>query len=106
MVLRYLAQPRWIPWHIFCAVVFIGCLWAAVWQWSTATAPQPAGTDTAIWRNYAYALNWAVFAVVAVWFWWRVPRDQRREELGEAPKQKPEQRVPEQGRFDLFGDEQ
>ena len=80
MVLRYLAQPRWIPWHIFCAVAFIGCLWAAVWQWSTATAPQPAGTDTAIWRNYAYALNWAVF--------------------------KREQRVPEQGRFDLFGDEQ
>ena len=103
-MLSYLAQPRWIPWHLFCAAAFAGCLLAAWWQWQAATAPQPAGADIATWRNYAYALNWLIFAGVAIWFWWRFPRDQRRSESGDQSANV-QQTVTPQGRFDPFSDD-
>jgi hypothetical protein len=77
-VLRYLAQPRWIPWHLFCAAALAGCVYMAWWQWDVATAPTAPGVEVSVWRNYAYAVNWWIFAGVGVWFWWRLPRDQMR----------------------------
>lgn len=68
---------------MFCAAVLAGCLWMAGWQWHVATAPTPAGVEVSVWRNYAYAVNWMIFAVVGVWFWWRLPRDQMRTEEAE-----------------------
>jgi hypothetical protein len=50
----------------------------AWWQWDVATAPTAPGVEVSVWRNYAYAVNWWIFAGVGVWFWWRLPRDQMR----------------------------
>lgn len=69
---------------MFCAAALAGCLWMAGWQWYVATAPAPAGVEVSVWRNYAYAVNWLIFAVVGVWFWWRLPRDQMRSEAADA----------------------
>jgi hypothetical protein len=80
-VIRYILQRRWLPWHLLWWVAVAGCVWLGMWQLQAAMAPQPAGADTQVWRNYAYALNWLVFAVVALWFWWRFMRDQRAAEL-------------------------
>lgn len=79
-MIRYLLQRRWLPWHFLWAVAVAGCVWLGLWQYQAAVAPQPLGADTQVWRNYAYALNWGVFAVVALWFWWRFIRDQRAAE--------------------------
>lgn len=89
-MIRYILQQRWLPWHLLWLVAVAGCVWLGMWQLQAAMAPQPEGADTQVWRNYAYALNWLVFAVVALWFWWRFMRDQRAVELaaaGEASEQ-------------------
>lgn len=80
-MIRYALAPRWIAWHLLWAVAFVVCLRLAVWQYQAAVAPHPPGVDTQAWRNYAYSFNWAVFAGVAVWFWWRFMRDQRAADL-------------------------
>ena len=84
-MIRYALAPRWIAWHLLWAVAFLVCLRLALWQYHAAIAPHPAGANTQPWRNYAYAFNWAVFAGVAVWFWWRFMRDQRAAESAEPP---------------------
>lgn len=38
-------------------------------------------------RNFVYALQWWVFAVFAIWFWFRYIRDQRDEELAIASEE-------------------
>jgi len=82
-VLQYIAQRRWIPWHLLCVAALVGCVWMARWQWEVATSPMPAGVQVSVWRNYAYAINWVVFAGVAVWFWWRFLRDQMHTEAAQ-----------------------
>lgn len=74
---NYVLQRRWIGWHILWIVIVGVFLWLAVWQWRVAGTPHPAGAAIASWRNYAYAVNWVIFAGVGVWFWWRFMRDQR-----------------------------
>ncbi|MFI0432674.1 MAG: hypothetical protein ACH36H_05995 [Candidatus Nanopelagicales bacterium] len=81
----YVLQLRWVPWHVLWAVILAGCLGMAYWQWDVATSPHPAGAPVQTWRNYAYALNWVIFAGVAVWFWWRYMRDQRAAEARPTP---------------------
>ncbi len=29
-------------------------------------------------RNFAYALQWWVFAIFALWMWWKMVRDEQR----------------------------
>ena len=62
---------------MFCFIVVAVLVWLGFWQWGVAGGPHPAGASIAVWRNYAYAVNWWIFAAVAVWFWWRFMRDQK-----------------------------
>ncbi len=78
---QYVLEKRWIPWHILCLVLFGLFVRLAFWQWQAASAPHPTGYPVQVWRNYAYAINWLVFAGVTAWFWWRFMRDQRQVEL-------------------------
>lgn len=49
--------------------------------------PTPTGNVGFQWRNAAYAAQWWVFALFAVWMWWRMVRDDHRKSgtAGEAP---------------------
>ena len=118
----YVLQIRWLPWHALWAVLLAGCLGMAWWQWDVATSPHPPGAPVQVWRNYAYAANWLIFAGVAVWFWWRYMRDQRaadqraaeqREQVEQLPSarsqerldrpQEPQQPTSRMVEFDIFG---
>lgn len=103
-MIRYALQRRWIGWHLLWAAAFLVCLRLAMWQWDVAGRPHPAGAPVQEWRNYAYAVNWVIFAGVAVWFWWRFLRDQRNEERAtpESPPEVPP--PPAAGVFDPFAE--
>ena len=73
----YVLAMRWVPWHVVCYIVVAVLVWLGFWQWGVAGGPHPAGASIAVWRNYAYAVNWWIFAAVALWFWWRFMRDQK-----------------------------
>ena len=40
--------------------------------------PTPLGDTGVQWRNAAYAVQWWVFALFALWMWWRMVRDESR----------------------------
>ena len=44
-------------------------------------------------RNLAYALQWWIFALFALWMWWKMVRDAHRRSLAEATPQSPAQGV-------------
>lgn len=78
---------RWLAWHLLWAVAVVVCLRLAIWQWDVAAMPHPPGAPVQVWRNYAYAVNWLIFAGVGAWFWWRFMRDQRATEMAQAEVQ-------------------
>ncbi len=40
--------------------------------------PTPLGDTGIQWRNAAYAVQWWVFALFALWLWWRMVREEHR----------------------------
>ena len=42
--------------------------------------PTPSGETGFKWRNAAYALQWWAFAAFALYMWWRIVRDEGRQE--------------------------
>jgi cytochrome oxidase assembly protein ShyY1 len=40
--------------------------------------PTPLGDTGLQWRNAAYAVQWWVFALFALWLWWRMVREEHR----------------------------
>ncbi len=40
--------------------------------------PTPLGDTGVQWRNAAYAVQWWVFALFALWLWWRMVREEHR----------------------------
>ncbi len=81
-MLRYLASPRWIFWHVFCLVLVTAMIILGYLQWQAALAPNSPGGSTP-WRprNLVYAVQWWIFAGFAAWFWHRFLRDQREADL-------------------------
>lgn len=80
-MLRYVMQVRWIPWHLLCALIFAALTALGAWQMYVAFNPgilEPSGFSI---RNFVYSLQWFVFALFSVWFWYRYIRDQRDSEL-------------------------
>ncbi|MCG7322937.1 SURF1 family protein [Arsenicicoccus bolidensis] len=47
--------------------------------------PPPQPESQLNWRNFAYALQWWVFAAFAVYMWWRMVRDDHRSGIRPAP---------------------
>lgn len=42
--------------------------------------PTPTPTPGINWRNASYAAQWWVFALFALWLWWRMVRDAHRQD--------------------------
>jgi DNA-binding transcriptional regulator of glucitol operon len=71
-MVRYILQPRWIPWTLLCLVISFVFLRLGWWQWDTAH--RQAALDL---QNAAYAFQWVIFTGFVGWFWWKVMHDQR-----------------------------
>lgn len=51
--------------------------------------PTPLGDTGIQWRNAAYAVQWWVFALFALWLWWRMVREEHRREGAVEPQRVP-----------------
>ncbi len=50
-----------------------------------AKVPTPVAPTGLNWRNAAYAVQWWVFALFALWLWWRMVREDHRRAGAAAP---------------------
>jgi hypothetical protein len=66
----FLVKPRWLAWHAFAVVAFIGMLWLGDWQFHRAI-----GGNTLSW---AYTFEWPIFAVLGGIFWGKTILDEWR----------------------------
>lgn len=66
----FLIKPRWLAWHAFAVVAFIGMLWLGDWQFHRAI-----GGNTLSW---AYTFEWPIFAVLGGFFWGKTILDEWR----------------------------
>ena len=57
----FLITPRWLAWHAFVVVAFIGMLWLGDWQFHRAESGNSL--------SWAYTFEWPIFAVLGVVFW-------------------------------------
>ncbi len=67
---RVLFTPRWLSWHLFAVVAFVGMLWLGDWQF------QRAIDGNAL--SWAYTFEWPVFAVFGAVFWVKTVKDELR----------------------------
>jgi DNA-binding transcriptional regulator of glucitol operon len=65
---RRVLTPKWLAWHVLAAVLAVACLRLGLWQWHRAHA-------TGSMQSMGYALQWPVFALFGLFFWWRTVRD-------------------------------
>ncbi|MFZ9840386.1 MAG: hypothetical protein ACO3DX_01585 [Candidatus Nanopelagicales bacterium] len=75
-MLRYLSQPRWIWWHLVAIGFGYGFFRLGWWQWERRIRIDLAsGEQIADWQNTFYAVQWWIFALFVVWFWWKFLAD-------------------------------
>jgi hypothetical protein len=67
---RVLFTPRWLSWHLFAVLAFVGMLWLGDWQFRRAMAGNSL--------SWAYTFEWPVFAVFGAVFWVKTVRDELR----------------------------
>jgi len=67
---RILFTPRWLGWHLFAVVAFLGMLWLGDWQFHRAESGNAL--------SWAYTFEWPIFAVMGVVFWVKTVRDELR----------------------------
>jgi len=65
---RRVLTPKWLAWHVLAVVVAIACFRLGLWQWHRAR-------ETGSMQSMGYALQWPVFALFGLFFWWRTVRD-------------------------------
>lgn len=65
---RVLLTPRWLSWHLFAVVAFVGMLWLGDWQFRRAIDGNGL--------SWAYTFEWPVFAVFGAVFWVKTVRDE------------------------------
>jgi hypothetical protein len=65
---RNILRPKWLCWHAFAVVAFIGMLWLGDWQWHCALSGNTL--------SWAYTFEWPLFAIFGVVFWVRTVRDE------------------------------
>lgn len=65
-------SPRWVLGHLFAVAAFAVCLYLGWWQLDRFDAPTGGP------QNAAYALQWPVFGVFILFFWYRAIRDELR----------------------------
>src|SRR5579875_1515233 len=65
---RVLVTPRWLAWHAFAVVAFIGMLWLGDWQFHRALSGNGL--------SWAYTFEWPLFAIMGAIFWGKTVRDE------------------------------
>ena len=80
MSVRRLLAPRMLALHALAAVAAYVLVRLGLWQWSTA---ETSGRV----QNYAYAVEWWLFAAFAVFLWLKVLVD--LDERASAPEEPP-----------------
>jgi cytochrome oxidase assembly protein ShyY1 len=65
------------PGELYNAFLFLGSEDPATGPQLTKV-PTPLGDTGVQWRNAAYAVQWWVFALFALWLWWRMVREEHR----------------------------
>jgi hypothetical protein len=65
---RVLFTPRWLSWHAFAVVAFMGMLWLGDWQFHRAMAGNGL--------SWAYTFEWPIFAIFGAVFWVKTVRDE------------------------------
>jgi hypothetical protein len=65
---RVLFTPRWLSWHLFAVVAFVGMLWLGDWQFRRAMDGNAL--------SWAYTFEWPVFSVFGAVFWVKTVKDE------------------------------
>ena len=61
-------RPRWLAWHAFALVAFVGMLYLGLWQLRRAES----GNEL----SWAYTFEWPLFAVAGAYFWVKTLREE------------------------------
>lgn len=64
-----LLTPKWVLLHLLVAALFVASLFLGYWQLSKAEAGGGA-------VNWSYALQWPLYAVMGLWFYVRMAREE------------------------------
>ncbi|NYH88955.1 hypothetical protein [Actinopolymorpha rutila] len=72
-LLRRLFSWHWVAFTLVVVLAVAAFLFLAWWQLGRFES------RTGDWQNFGYALQWPFFAVFAIYVWWRLLRDSRRE---------------------------
>jgi hypothetical protein len=67
---QFLITPRWLAWHVFAVVAFIGMFWLGDWQFHRAISGNTL--------SWAYTFEWPIFAVLGAVFWAKTIIDEWR----------------------------
>jgi len=73
---RILVTPRWLGWHLFAVVAFIGMWWLGDWQFRRAMAGNTL--------SWAYTFEWPLFAIFGAVFWVKTVRDELHPATGDS----------------------
>jgi hypothetical protein len=82
-VRKILLSPKWWGLHLFVVVLVLAFLRLGEWQWHRANSPS-GGI-----QNYAYAVQWPLFAVFGIVLWWKTLKIEvagEADETGAAPR--------------------
>src|ERR1700678_2237094 len=63
-----LFTPRWLGWHLFAILAFIGMWWLGDWQYHRAIDGNAL--------SWAYTFEWPVFAIFGAVFWVKTVKDE------------------------------
>jgi hypothetical protein len=65
---RVLFTPRWLSWHLFAVVAFVGMWWLGDWQLHRALSGNAL--------SWAYTFEWPIFAIFGAVFWVKTVKDE------------------------------
>lgn len=76
-VIRALRLRKWWWVHLLVLAAVAVQLRLGLWQWHRATSP------TGGFQNYAYAVQWPIFALFTIVLWVKTVREEARREAGQ-----------------------
>lgn len=76
-MLRLLRTPRWLALTVLALALLAVLVQAGLWQWEAARTRGGL-------QNYAYAVEWWLFAAFGVYVWQRMLRDSARSARSDA----------------------
>jgi hypothetical protein len=87
---RRLLAPKWWLLHLAVLLAVLGMLRLGLWQWHRANSA------TGGIQNYAYAFQWPLFALFAIFLWLRTLHEELHRPSGTARSFRPVAGLPDQ----------